>query len=581
LLEASPLPRALILDEKVHHEWAAQFAAGQPWSVERATGEPIPYFRAPLYIWWLGTLYRVFGADSGLAPRLVQAVLGSLACGFTFLLGRRLLGAPAAWIAGLAMALHWALVFYDGELLITSPIVLLDVLLLLALVRAAEDRRARWWALSGLLLGLSAIARPDVLVFAPAAFLWLVWLERPLGRRALAAAAALGLGTLAPILPVTARNWFVGHDRVLISSQGGVNFYIGNNPHSDGTTAVVPGTPVGWWEGYDRTHADAARALGRKPLESEVSQHYFALGREFWRTQPWKALELTAWKLRCLLNRQEWANNKCLYTVVDEFTPTTGWLPIGFWIVGPLGLFGLALAFRDARRLFPLWGFVVIYAAGITAFFVTARFRLPLLPALILLAAHAVVWLLERARRRELVPLAGAGLALAALFTFVNWIPGRGPFQPAQRQTADFLGTFGNELANRGQNEAALRWLHRAAEAASAELASGEALGRRAEYLRIVHFSTIYRAGLVLEAEGRHQEAIGAFRQIVPLVPPVNRPDLHERMARCFEALGQADRAAEQRAKAARARHELSAPGSTQGPPAAREGPAPGALRAP
>mgnify|MGYP001404487197 CR=1 FL=1 len=38
----------------------------------------------------------------------------------------------------------------------------------------------------------------------------------------------------------------------------------------------------------------------------------------------------------------------------------------------PLGLFGLALALRDARRLFPLWGFVLTYAAGITAFFVTA-----------------------------------------------------------------------------------------------------------------------------------------------------------------------------------------------------------------
>ena len=560
-LEASPLGQALILDEKVHHEWASRFAAGEPWSVDRATGEPLPYFRAPLYIWWLGTLYRVFGIDAGLAPRLVQAVLGALACGGLFLLGRRLFGAPTAWIAGLAMALHWALVFYDGELLITSPIVLLDVLLLLALVQAGEDRRARWWALAGLVLGLSGVARPDVLVFAPAALLWLLWLERAERRRALISAAALVLGTLAPILPVTARNWIAGHDRVLIASQGGVNFYIGNNPHSDGITAVVPFTSPDWWEGYDQTHAMVAADLGRKPLESEVSQWFFARGKEFWRDQPEKALRLTLKKLRALLNRQEWANNKCLYTVVDEFTPTTGWLPVGFWIVGPLGLFGLALSFRDARRLFPLWGFVLTYAAGITAFFVTARFRLPLLPALILLGAHAALWLVERARRRELAPLAVSLPALALLFTFVNWIPGRGPFQPPQRLPADTLGTFANELANLGRNEEAVYWLHRAAEAASAELASGQVEGRRADHLRIIHYSTIYKAGLLLEAEERHKEAISAFRAIVPLVPPMALPELHERMARCFDALGQADRAAEQRAKARAAADALAAPG--------------------
>ena len=74
-VQTSPLTRAPILDEKVHHEWAAQFAAGEPWSVDRATGAPQPYFRAPLYIWFLGTVYKLFGVDPALAPRVIQAVL--------------------------------------------------------------------------------------------------------------------------------------------------------------------------------------------------------------------------------------------------------------------------------------------------------------------------------------------------------------------------------------------------------------------------------------------------------------------------------------------------------------------------
>ena len=54
---------------------------------------------------------------------------------------------------------------------------------------------------------------------------------------------------LVVVLPITIRNCAVGGDAVLIASQGGVNFYIGNNPDSDGRTAIVPGTPGDWWGG--------------------------------------------------------------------------------------------------------------------------------------------------------------------------------------------------------------------------------------------------------------------------------------------------------------------------------------------
>lgn len=578
-IQDGPLVSAPILDEKVHHEWAATLAAGEPWSVDRATGEPLPYFRAPLYVWFLGGVYRLFGVDAGLPPRLVQAVLGALGCGLLFLLGRRLFGATTAWIAGLAMALDWLLVVYDGELLIVPLIVLLDVLLALLLVRAAGTpdprRRLAGWAVSGLVLGLSAIARPNILLYAPAVLAWVLLDElrraraAPAGsvapgagsaeagpratRRALLAGAALTVAVLVPILPVTARNWLVGHDRVLIASQGGLNFYIGNNPRSDGVTAVVPGTSPDWWAGYDQSHAMVRQALGREPKESEVSQWFFARGLDFWREDPRAALALTGLKARYLAGRQEWPNNKCLYTFVDEFAPLTGLLPVGFWIVGPLGLLGLVLALREPRRLFPLWGFVLVYAASIVPFFVSARFRAPIVPFLILLGAHALTWLVARARRRDWRALAPALVALAALAVFVNWIPGRGPFAAPRRVPADFLGTLGNELANQGRRQEALEWLERAATEAARALARPDLEPSEAAYLTVIHYSTIYRGAELLEQEGRLPEALQAYRQILPRVPPQARPDLHLRMARILDRLGQPERASEQRARASSA----------------------------
>ena len=559
-IQDGPLVEAPILDEKVHHEWAATFAAGEPWSVDRTTGEPLPYFRAPLYVWFLGTVYRVFGVDPALTPRLIQAFLGALACGLLFLLGDRLFGRPTAWIAGLAMALDWLLVVYDGELLIVPVIVLLDVLLALALVDAHERGGWRRWGLAGLVLGLSAIARPNVLLFAPAAFLWAILVERarsPGAGRPAAAAVALTLAACAVVLPVTLRNVLVGGDRVLIASQGGLNFYIGNNPASDGVTAVVPGTSPDWWEGYEQTHAMVRADLGREPLESEVSQWFFARGAEFWREQPGAALALLGTKLRYLVNRQEFANNKCLYTFVDEFAPWTGYLPVGFWIVGPLGLLGLLLSLGEPRRLFPLWAFTLIYGATIAAFFVCARFRAPMLPFLILLGARATTWLAARAAARDFARLVPALALLAGLFVFVNWIPGRGPFAAPHRVPSDFLGTLGNELANRGDNAAALVWLERAASSAAEELAQGGLDPQRASTLNMIHYSTLFRGALLLEEEGRSQEALATYRGILPRVPPQARPDLHERMARIHQAAGRLDKAAEQRARAEQARRAL------------------------
>ena len=42
------------------------------------------------------------------------------------------------------------------------------------------------------------------------------------------------LGIILVISPVTIRNWVVGRDLVLLTSQAGQNFYIGNNPRASG-----------------------------------------------------------------------------------------------------------------------------------------------------------------------------------------------------------------------------------------------------------------------------------------------------------------------------------------------------------
>ncbi|MCY3759820.1 MAG: tetratricopeptide repeat protein, partial [Gemmatimonadetes bacterium] len=90
-------------------------------------------------------------------------------------------------------------------------------------------------------------------------------------------------------------------------------------------------------------------------------------------------------------------------------------LAFPFGIVGPLALVGLLLAIRE-RRAGLIVLFVLCHAAAVVAFSATARYRLPAVPLLILLACYAGAWLMDRVSARQwgsVVPAAGLLLLVA------------------------------------------------------------------------------------------------------------------------------------------------------------------------
>ena len=412
-MRGSPLFDDPVMDELYHDQWARALAAGQTYMEG-------PFFRAPLYPAFLAAIYKFFG-QSYLVPRLIQAGLGSLSCGLLFLIGRRVFTRTIGAVAGFAAGGYWMLIYFDGELLIPSLIVFLDLALIWLMLRAAGAPGKLIHGLGGAVLGLSALGRPNILLFGPAIVIWLFIVHREKRSRALAYATCVTAGCLLVILPVTIRNYVVGKDAVLISSQGGVNLYIGNNPQADGRTAIVPGTPGDWWGGYYAAIKRAEQASGRILKPSEVSRYYFGQAMDFIRRRPADFLSLTILKLRLFWTRWEVSNNKDIYFWSENFTPIVRWLPLGFAVIGPLGILGLILCRNRRAELFPLWGFVVVYMVSVVLFFCTARYRTPILPVLILLAVYAVFEGVRAVSRKRWRAIGGGlvGLALAAAFVNV------------------------------------------------------------------------------------------------------------------------------------------------------------------
>ena len=107
------------------------------------------------------------------------------------------------------------------------------------------------------------------------------------------------------LLPVAARNAYVGGGFYVTTSQFGPNFYIGNNPNADGTYQSLRfGRGAPEYERQDATDL-AERALGRRLTPAEVSGYWTDKALAFVTAKPGAWLALTGRKIALLWNATE------------------------------------------------------------------------------------------------------------------------------------------------------------------------------------------------------------------------------------------------------------------------------------
>ncbi|MBN2382995.1 tetratricopeptide repeat protein [bacterium] len=419
------------MDEEYHDQWAESIRSGTAFNPGQ------PYFRAPLYPYFLAGLYQLFDRDL-FRVRLGQAVIGSISAILVTILASFYVAPVWALIAGLIAALYGPLVYFDSLLLIPVLIVFLDLLFLILLQSALRSeksyKRARFFfSAAGLCCGLSAIARPNILLFVPAfglVYLFSNGLNSFKSRQNWTTMLLFGSALLLVILPITIRNYIVSGEYVLIASQGGVNFFIGNNAHSDGKTAILPNTRPDWKGGYEDSRALVRHALGRDVRDSEISDYYYAQALRYIRTEFGSWLGLMGRKILYLLGSHEISNNYSI-RFITGYSPIYRYFPFSFGLIAPLGLIGLFLLAGKDRTSYILPLFFLIYSCSIVMFFVNARYRIPLVPLLII----GLVYVLEKAtglvKARKGVALVLIGAAVAACGLLVNR-DGQPEYDPAQ-----------------------------------------------------------------------------------------------------------------------------------------------------
>jgi len=396
---------APLLDEQYHDYWARCIAFGES-TLREGTPDPgistNPYFRPPGYPFFLALVYKVFGTHP-LSARIIQMVLGLLSCALGYVFTRRWFGRGPARFYAVIMAVSWVFMYYEGKLLAASLLMPLTLLLLHLLARLAGGATARKALAAGLALGAYALVRPNILPFAAVAAVWVWWVAiRQVSEkkylRATRAVAALTLGTILAIAPATIRNYVVGREFVLISANGGINLFFGNNEDTTGVDASH--AEIGPWTCFDYPGivADLEKRLG-KPLSYGSASAYFARRAwDFVAQNPAAALRLTLRKTALFWGPSEIAAEGDV-ALERKQSAVLRYLPVSFSWAMALSLVGMGMLFVEWRQAkdrhwspIPLLlvAFAAVFSATIVIFFVAGRYRLPVIPVLLMFSAVAL-----------------------------------------------------------------------------------------------------------------------------------------------------------------------------------------------
>lgn len=353
-------------------------------------------FRVPLYVYFVAGCYLVFG-HGYLAPILIQAFLGALTCGLIFVIGKRLFGRLAGFVAGLGFAFYRMAIYSDGELLPTTLFILLMMAAFYFVVKGIDGRRMFNGLLAGLFMGLGFLTRPDILPFAAAiAIAVLVLLG---AKTALRFAGAMVTVLVAFMLLLGLRNLVAFGEFYVFSPQGAINLYIGNAGFADGKTPLAPGTRFPYHIVADPSEDSitlackqaAKESVGRELSDRELSGYYIrkSVGEIGGDIPRW--LTLIVKKAYFFLNSYERSDIKLIPRFTARYSGLLKLPLVSYVVVMPLGVAGLLLSIlRHNRRVWVASAGFFAYGLVSVVFFVIWRYRLPAVPFLMILSGYAV-----------------------------------------------------------------------------------------------------------------------------------------------------------------------------------------------
>ena len=360
---------------------------GYPEALEVLGGPGPSAFRPPLYPLVLAPVYAAVGTDNAsdrwLGARLEQAVIGTAIVALIACIALQLWGRRPALIAG-AIAAAYPPLLQAGTSLLTEPLFVAMVLAAIAAVLRyrLSDPRLRWLAVAGACAGFAALTRGNGLAVV-VALAFGAWDLRPrMSLRSLARPALLVACAALVIAPWTIRNAVELDAFVPVTDQAGVAI---GGQYND------VAKDYDWsWVGPWGVPAFADLYEGEPIGEVELGRELTDRGIDYVIDHPGSVVSVAFNNtVRLLSLHDPIAFERASAPVVGQPRGLAVAGAFAFWAAALLAIAG---AFTPTARRIP--AFVWVYAGLLIASIIfvagSSRYRAPLEPLVILLAAAAI-----------------------------------------------------------------------------------------------------------------------------------------------------------------------------------------------
>ncbi len=358
-------------DSRIHIALVQSLLEGHGYSL----GEPTA-ITPPLYIFFLTGLYWVF--DSPVAVRIAQTLLAAAGCVIMYAIGRRLFGRTTGLVAAVLFSLYPLTAYLAGLHLTENLFLFLLLGIIWQSLRVADRPTVVRAAELGGLIGLASLTRAAFVAFVPFLLIWTVSLW---GTRKLLSYRTFGVALCAAVLvllPWTIRNSLALGSIVPIQSNGGMVFWAGNNPHSDGgmvwptretwSTTNPPNTLQYGWHGLSVAQENTLYVGTALTWIKEHPRDYFRLLRH---------------KVQRLYGFARAGDEKELNVP----------FPVALFQIGVFGaaVVGLVLSRPRWRTVSLLISLIVFTNITTLVFSGATRYTVPMVPSIVLFAAFALV----------------------------------------------------------------------------------------------------------------------------------------------------------------------------------------------
>ncbi len=391
-----PFYSYLIHDAKNYHEWAASILKSEFW-------ESGPFYQAPLYPYLLAFLYLLL-APAPMIGYLFQALLGVILIFLIYRVCTQAYSVRAGIFAAGFASLYGVFLFHETKLLPGTLSAFIAILAVERMQVAITSAKAYYWAILGIVVGLGCLTSPAFLLLVPLTIAWIVIQRTNNYADKVRCGIFFLFAVLLLIAPITIRNIWIGKDLVLISTNGGITFYQGNNPSSQGIFSSPEGFSGSIFKQRKESRMLAEQDMGYSLRDSEISRYWFQKGISFIRENPARYLWLLMRKVSLVLDNYEHALE---YNPQLDGNPIRYLVPLPFAMILGFAMIRFFLRPKLKQTEIPLFLIILVQLAVLLIFYVSSRYRLPAMPALIALAGGGVTSLwdhLRMAPRRLLFP---------------------------------------------------------------------------------------------------------------------------------------------------------------------------------